>query len=391
MTIPAKPAIRPANPCFSSGPCAKRPGWSLDALENAVLGRSHRANVGKQRLLSVIETSRRILELPDDYLIGIVPASDTGAVEMSLWSLLGARGVDVLSWESFGHGWVTDVQKQLKLENVRNLDAAYGDLPDLNAVDFDRDVVFTWNGTTSGVRVPDGDWIAADRKGLTICDATSAAFAMKLPWDKLDVVTYSWQKVLGGEGAHGMLILGPRAVERLEGYRPTWPLPKIFRLTKGGKLIDGIFRGETINTPSMLAVEDALDGLHWAERIGGQAELARRTERNMAAVTGWVDSNDDVDFLARDPKHRSPTSVCLLITAPWFVALADDVQGPAAKRLAALLEEEGVAYDIGYYRDAPAGLRIWAGATVETSDLDALFPWIEWGLACLQSDYPVAA
>jgi len=391
MNIPAKPALRPANPNFSSGPCAKRPGWSLDALENAVLGRSHRAKIGKHRLRSVIDKSRQILGLPDNYLIGIVPASDTGAVELSLWSLLGARGIDMLAWESFGSGWVTDVQKQLKLDDVRVLQAGYGDLPDLSAVDFDRDVVFTWNGTTSGVRVPNGDWIADDRKGLTICDATSAAFAMDLPWDKLDVVTYSWQKVLGGEGAHGMLVLSPRAVERLETHTPPWPMPKIFRLTKGGKLIDGVFRGETINTPSMLAVEDAVDGLNWAERIGGQIELVQRTTRNMAAMSKWVESSDSVDFLASEAAFRSPTSICLTITAPWFAALPKEAQGPAAKRLVALLDDEGVAFDIGSYRDAPAGLRIWAGATVETSDLELLVPWIEWGLAYLQTDSRTAA
>jgi phosphoserine aminotransferase len=391
MTFPVQPAIRPANPCFSSGPCAKRPGWSLEALNDAVLGRSHRAKIGKERLKSVIQKSRDVLGLPDDYVIGIVPASDTGAVEMSLWSLLGARGVDMLAWESFGSGWVTDVQKQLKLDDVRVLSADYGDLPDLGAVNFDRDVVFTWNGTTSGVRVPNGDWIDSDRQGLTICDATSAAFAMDLPWDKLDVVTYSWQKVLGGEGAHGMLILSPRAVERLEAYTPSWPLPKIFRMTKGGKLIDGIFIGETINTPSMLAVEDALDSLNWALSIGGQSELQARCERNLAAMTAWVNSTESVEFLAKEAAHRSSTSICLNITAPWFAALADDQKGPAAKKLAALLDGEGVAFDIGYYRDAPAGLRIWAGATIETSDLEALFPWVEWGLACLETEYANAA
>jgi len=391
MNIPAQPALRPANPNFSSGPCAKRPGWSLEALNNAILGRSHRAKIGKERLKSVIDKSRQILGLPDDYLIGIVPASDTGAVEMSLWSLLGARGIDMLAWESFGAGWVTDVQKQLKLDDVRVLDAGYGELPELGAVEFDRDVVFTWNGTTSGVRIPNGDWIADDREGLTICDATSAAFAMDLSWDKLDVVTYSWQKVLGGEGAHGMLILSPRAVERLESYTPAWPLPKIFRLTKGGKLIEGIFKGETINTPSMLAVEDALDSLNWAERIGGQSELVARTTRNLAATTKWVEGTDQVDFLAVDAGHRSPTSICLRITAPWFDALGEDAQGAMAKRLVALLDEHGVAYDIGSYRDAPAGLRIWAGATIETSDLELLFPWIEWGLAHLASDSRNAA
>jgi phosphoserine aminotransferase len=391
MNIPAQPALRPANPNFSSGPCAKRPGWSLEALNNAVLGRSHRAKIGKDRLKSVIDKSRDVLGLPDDYVIGIVPASDTGAVEMSLWSLLGARGVDMLAWESFGSGWVNDVQKQLKLEDVRVLEAGYGDLPDLTAVDFDRDVVFTWNGTTSGVRVPDGDWIADDRQGLTICDATSAAFAMDLPWHKLDVVTYSWQKVLGGEGAHGMLILSPRAVERLENYTPAWPMPKIFRLTKGGKLIEGVFKGETINTPSMLAVEDALDALNWANDIGGQPELVQRSQRNMAAVASWVEGTEDIGFLANVEAERSPTSICLKITAPWFTALAADEQGPAAKRLVSMLDQEGVAYDIGSYRDAPAGLRIWAGATVETSDLEALFPWIEWALASLETDYTKAA
>ncbi len=391
MTFPAKPALRPANSHFSSGPCAKRPGWSLEALNDAVLGRSHRAKIGKERLKSVIDKSRQVLGLPDDYLIGIVPASDTGAVEMALWSLLGTRGVDILAWESFGAGWVTDVQKQLKLADIRVLSADYGDLPDLSAVDFDRDVVFTWNGTTSGVRVPNGDWIAADRQGLTICDATSAAFAMDLPWDKLDVVTYSWQKVLGGEGAHGMLILSPRAVERLQTYTPPWPMPKIFRLTKGGKLIDGIFMGETINTPSMLAVEDALDSLNWAAGIGGQPELVARSERNLAAMTTWVDNTENLAFLARETAHRSPTSICLTITAPWFVALAEDQKALAAKKLTFLLEEEGVALDIGSYRDAPAGLRIWAGATIETSDLEALFPWIEWGLASLASEYANAA
>jgi len=391
MINPAKPVLRPENPHFSSGPCSKRPGWSLEGLRHAALGRSHRAKIGKERLKSVIDKSRQVLGLPDDYLVGIVPASDTGAVELSLWSLLGARGVDMLAWESFGLGWASDVEKQLKLDDVRVLKADYGEMPDLGAVNFDHDVVFTWNGTTSGVRVPNGDWIASDRKGLTICDATSAAFAMDLPWDKLDVITYSWQKVLGGEGAHGMLILSPRAVERLKTYTPTWPLPKIFRLTKGGKLIDGIFKGETINTPSMMAVEDALDGLNWATSIGGQPELVRRTERNLAAVSAWVEASGNVEFLAADAETRSSTSICLKITAPWFTALAEEQQGPAAKRLVALLDEEGVAFDIGAHRDAPAGLRIWAGATIETSDLEALIPWIDWGIACLESEYSNAA
>lgn len=380
-----KPDMRPANPRFSSGPCAKRPGWTLDALADASLGRSHRAKVGKAKLKDVIERSRAILGVPADYRIGIVPASDTGAVEMALWSLLGPRGVDMLAWESFGKGWITDVTKQLKLDDVRVIEADYGELPDLATVDFWRDVVFTWNGTTSGVRVPDGDWIAPGRAGLTICDATSAAFAMDLPWDKLDVTTYSWQKVMGGEAAHGMLILSPRAVERLESHAPAWPMPKIFRLTKGGKLIEDIFTGATINTPSMLCVEDALDGLRWAEQIGGLTALIGRTNANMAAITAWIDGTADFGFLARDARFRSPTSVCLTVTAPWFMALDPDAQAAAAKGMVQLLEAEDVALDIGAYRDAPAGLRIWAGATVETNDLMALFPWLEWALVETQS------
>ena len=384
MTIPAKPATRPSNPCFSSGPCAKRPGWAPEVLKNAVLGRSHRAKVGKQRLNQVIEQSREILELPDDYVIGIVPASDTGAVEMALWSLLGQRGVEMLAWESFGSGWVSDVLKQLKLEGVTEHFADYGKLPDLTKVNFDNDVVFTWNGTTSGVRVPNGDWIDVDRKGLTICDATSAAFAMDLPWNKLDVVTYSWQKVLGGEAQHGMLVLSPRAVERLETYTPAWPMPKVFRLTKGGKLMAGVFKGETINTPSMLAVEDAVDGLQWAKSVGGLKGLIGRADSNAAAIAQWVDGNTDFEFLAEIPETRSTTSVCLKITAPWLSALSDKDQDLAVRRLTTMLDEEAVAYDITYYRDAPAGLRIWAGATIETSDLKAIFPWIEWALECVR-------
>jgi phosphoserine aminotransferase len=381
MTNFQKPDIRPANPHFSSGPCAKRPGWTLEALSDASLGRSHRAKVGKAKLKDVIERTRAILGIPADYKIGIVPASDTGAVEMALWSLLGQRGVDMLAWESFGKGWITDVTKQLKLKDVRLIEAGYGELPDLAQVDCSRDVVFTWNGTTSGVRVPDGAWIADDRRGLTICDATSAAFAMDLAWPKLDVVTWSWQKVMGGEAAHGMLVLSPRAVERLESYTPAWPMPKIFRMTKGGKLIADIFEGATINTPSMLCVEDALDGLKWGEQVGGLKGLIARTEANMAAITKWVEGTDDFAFLAKDARFRSPTSVCLVVTAPWFTALAPDAQAAAAKKLAALLEAENVALDIGAYRDAPAGLRIWAGATIETSNLEALFPWLEWALA----------
>ncbi len=381
MTVVAKPTARPANPNFSSGPCAKRPGFSLDVLANACLGRSHRAKIGKERLKDVIERSKTLLGVPADYLLGIVPASDTGAVEMALWSLLGPRGVDVLAWESFGSGWATDVVKQLKLKDTRVMEAPYGEIPDLSKVDFSRDVVFTWNGTTSGVCVPNGDWIPANREGLTICDATSAAFAMDLAWDKLDVVTYSWQKVMGGEGAHGVLILSPRAVARLESHSPAWPMPKIFRMTKGGKLIGGIFEGETINTPSMLVVEDTLDGLKWGEAIGGLPVLIKRSQANLAAIAAWVDACPEVAFLAADPKIRSNTSVCLRIVAPWFAKLDAEGQQKAQKAIVGLLDKEGVAYDIGAYRDAPAGLRIWAGATVETADLKALFPWIEWALA----------
>lgn len=376
-----KPTVAPRRPEFSSGPCAKRPGWSVDALKDAPLGRSHRAKPGKAKLKYAIDKTREILGVPADYRIGIVPASDTGAVEMALWSLLGARPVDMLAWESFGAGWVTDVAKQLKLEKVRVFDAPYGELPDLDAVDPDHDVVFTWNGTTSGVKVPAADWIADDRKGLTICDATSAAFAMDLPFEKLDVVTYSWQKVLGGEAAHGMLILSPRAVERLESYTPAWPLPKIFRLTKGGKLIEGIFVGETINTPSMLCVEDYIDALEWADGIGGLKGLISKSEANLRVLADWVEKTDWVDFLATDVATRSNTSVCLKVVDPWFSALDADAQAGVPKKLAALLDGEGVAYDIGAYRDAPPGLRIWAGATVEAEDLSALTAWLDWAYA----------
>jgi phosphoserine aminotransferase len=378
MSTPRRPTVRPNNPCFSSGPCAKRPGWSTEALSGALVGRSHRSKPGKARLKEVIERSRSLLRVPADYLIGIVPASDTGAVEMAMWSLLGLRGVDVLVWESFGQGWATDALKQLKLEDARVLKADYGGLPDLAQVNFANDVVFTWNGTTSGVAVPNGDWIPADRQGLTICDATSAVLAWDLPWDKLDVVTYSWQKVMGGEAQHGMIILSPRAVERLESYTPAWPLPKIFRLTKAGKLIEGIFAGETINTPSMLAVEDALDALSWAERLGGLAALVDRAKANADAIAAWVARTSWVDFLAAEPTIRSRTSVCLKLVNPELDAAA---QGAIAKRIASLLDEEGVAFDIGAYRDAPPGLRIWAGATVETADLGALFPWLDWAYA----------
>ena len=377
----ATPARRPVNANYSSGPCAKRPGWTLEALKDAALGRSHRAKIGKTKLQNAIDLTRDVLGVPADYRIGIVPASDTGAVEMVLWSTLGARGVDMLAWESFGEGWVTDVVKQLKLEDVRTFTADYGKLPDLNKVDFDRDVVFTWNGTTSGVRVPNGDWIDADRAGLTICDATSAAFAQDLAWDKLDVVTFSWQKVLGGEGAHGMLILSPRAVERLETYKPAWPLPKIFRMTKGGKLIDGIFVGETINTPSMLAVEDYLDALTWAKSLGGWKALADRADANLKVLADWVEKTDWIDFLPVVENTRSNTSVCLIITDPAIKALDDKAQAAFAKAVSTALDKAGVAYDIGSYRDAPAGLRIWAGATIEASDLAVLTEWLDWAFA----------
>jgi phosphoserine aminotransferase len=391
MVIAAlKPEVRPANPNFSSGPCAKRPGFTLAALSGAFLGRSHRAAKPKARLAEVIERSHAVLGMPADWKLGIVPASDTGAVETALWSLLGARGVDVLAFESFSEGWANDVAKQLKLKNARILSAPYGRLPDLGAVDFANDVVLAWNGTTSGVRVPNGEWIARDREGLVICDATSAAFAMELPWDRLDVVTWSWQKVLGGEAAHGMLALSPRAVARLENYTPPWPLPKIFRLTKGGKLIEGIFKGETINTPSMLCVEDALDGLRWAEATGGLKALVARSEANLAEVVQWAARTDWVDFLAESPETRSCTSICLKIVAPWFTALPADAQAQAAKRIATLLEKEEAAYDIGAYRDAPPGLRIWGGATVERSDITALLPWLDWAFAQIAAEYAPA-
>jgi phosphoserine aminotransferase len=382
-----RPDARPASPLFSSGPCAKRPGWSLDVLDDASIGRSHRAKGPKAKLQRVIEDSRAILGIPEDYRIGIVPASDTGAFEMAMWSMLGARGLDILAWESFGQGWVTDIVKQLKLEDTRVLEAPYGALPDLGSVDFSRDVVFTWNGTTSGVRVPDGDWIPADREGLTLCDATSAAFAMNLPWDKLDVVTWSWQKVLGGEAQHGMLVLSPRAVARLESYTPPWPMPKIFRMTKGGKLNESIFEGSTINTPSMLCVEDHLDALDWSREIGGIDGLIARSNKNFAVIADWVESSSWARFLAADPAMRSTTSVCLTIADPWFESLSDDEQAAAAKAVAGLLDKEGVAFDVGAYRDAPAGLRIWAGATVEAEDLTALMPWLDWAFATVKAEH----
>jgi phosphoserine aminotransferase len=375
------PAARPHDARFSSGPCAKRPGWTPEALKDAPLGRSHRAKVGKAKLKLAIDLTREVLGVPADYRIGVTPGSDTGAVEMALWSLLGERPVDMLAWESFGEGWVTDVAKQLRLADARTLKAPYGELPDLAEVNFDHDVVFTWNGTTSGVRVPDAKWIAANRKGLTICDATSAAFAQDLDWPKLDVVTFSWQKALGGEAAHGMIILSPRAVERLETYKPAWPLPKVFRMTKGGKLIEGIFEGETINTPSMLCVEDYIDALLWAKSVGGLKGLFARADANAKAIADWAAKTPWVDFLARVPATRSNTSVCLKVVDKEVTALPTEAQAAFAKALAGALEKEKVAFDIGGYRDAPPGLRIWCGATVEKADIEALTLWLDWAFA----------
>jgi phosphoserine aminotransferase len=379
------PTYRPANPCFGSGPTAKRPGWSPAALGDALVGRSHRSGTARARLAEVLARSRALLDLPADYRIGIVPGSDTGAFEMAMWSLLGARGVDVLAWESFGKGWLIDARDQLQLEDLRPLEADYGALPDLHAVAPDRDVVFTWNGTTSGVRVPDGEWIAAERGGLTLCDATSAAFAMALPWTRLDVATYSWQKALGGEAQHGILILSPRAVERLETFRPPRPLPKLFRLTAKGTLNESPFRGDTINTPSMLAVEDALDGLRWAERIGGLPALIARSEENFRVVAEWVARTPWVDFLAGRPEIRSTTSICLKVVDPAITALPRADQAGLIKDLVARLEVEQVAYDIAGYRDAPPGLRLWGGATVERADLEALLPWLDWAFEASRS------
>jgi phosphoserine aminotransferase len=385
------PAARPRVPNFSSGPCAKRPGWKLENLNNALLGRSHRSKPGKAKLKRAIDLTREVLKVPADYRVGIVPASDTGAVEMALWSLLGPRPVDLLAWESFGEGWVTDVAKQLKLKDARVLKSPYGELPDLKQVDFSHDVVFTWNGTTSGVRVPNGDWIPANREGLTICDATSAAFAQDLAFDKLDVVTFSWQKALGSEAAHGMLILSPRAVARLESHTPSWPMPKLFRMTKGGKLNEGIFVGETINTPSMLCVEDYLDALEWAKSIGGLPALMSRANKNLAAIEAWVAKTPWAEFLARDKASRSNTSVCIAIADPAVAALAPDAQAAFIKSMDSALEKENAAYDTAGHRDAPPHIRIWAGATIETSDLEALFPWLDWALAQSKASLPKAA
>jgi phosphoserine aminotransferase len=373
-----KPSNKPKNPCFSSGPCAKRPGWTLDALKDAALGRSHRSKLGKAKLAETIKRSKALLGMPADYLVGIVPASDTGAIEMAMWSMLGERGVDVYSWESFGSGWSGDCKGQLKLKDLRVIKADYGKITDFSQADWTRDAVFTWNGTTSGVKAPNGDWIASDRQGLTLCDATSAVFAMDVPWDKLDVVTWSWQKVLGGEAAHGMLALSPRAVKRLEGFTPDRPLPKIFQMSKAGKLAAGIFEGETINTPSMLCVEDALDGLKWAESVGGLAGLIARSQANLKVIEDWVAQSSWAGFLAEDRAIRSNTSICLKITDPAYLALGAEDQAKHAKTVVSMLEKEGAAFDIGSYRDAPAGIRIWGGATVETSDVELLMPWLDW-------------
>ena len=385
------PGMRPVTPHFSSGPCAKRPGWSLQTLTDAALGRSHRAKIGKAKLKRAIDLTREVLQVPADYRIGIVPASDTGAVEMAMWSLLGQRGVTMLAWESFGEGWVSDVLKELKLKDATVLKAPYGELPDLAKVDFATDVVFTWNGTTSGVRVPNADWIPANRQGLTICDATSAAFAQPLEFAKLDVVTFSWQKALGGEAAHGMLILSPRAVARLETYKPPWPLPKIFRMTKGGKLNEGIFEGETINTPSMLCVEDYLDTLQWAKSVGGLKALIARADANTKVIANWVTGTPWVEFLARVPATRSNTSVCLKVVDPAITSLSADAQSAFAKALAGAVEKEGAGYDLGHYRDAPAGLRIWCGATIEASDVEILTQWLDWAFAKTKDALPKAA
>ena len=381
MTDVVIPAVRPARPFFSSGPCAKRPGWTPEALKGALVGRSHRSKPGKAKLKDAIERTKKLLGVPADYRLGIVPASDTGAVEMTLWSMLGARPVDLFAWESFSEDWVTDTVKQLKLKDARVFKAPYGEIPDLKQYDPSHDAVFVWNGTTSGVKVPNGDWIPASREGLTICDATSAAFAMDLPWDKLDVTTFSWQKVLGGEAAHGILILSPRAVARLESYTPPWPLPKIFRMTKGGKIVDGIFEGETINTPSMVAVEDYLDALSWAEGLGGLKALIGRSNDNLHALEKWVANSNWAGFLAKDASIRSNTSVCIAVTDPAFTALDDEAKQDMIKKMTSLLDKEGVAFDIAGYRAAPAGLRIWCGATVDKADIEALTPWLDWAFA----------
>ena len=385
MTTVQRPATKPGNPCFSSGPCAKRPGWTVDALKGTPIGRSHRASVGLKKIQEVIEKSKAILNMPKDYKLAMVPGSDTGAVEMALWSLLGPRPVDIFAWESFGEDWVTDTVKQLKIKDARTFEAPFGSIPDLSKVDTNNDVVFTWNGTTSGVRVPNGDWIKSDRQGLTICDATSAVFAMDLPWDKLDVVTWSWQKVLGGEAAHGMLALSPRAVARLESYKPAWPLPKVFRLTKDGKLNEEPFEGKTINTPSMLAVEDCVDALKWAESIGGLAALIKRSNANLKAVEEWVAKTDWAEFLPEREDIRSNTSICFKVIDPWFTAKDKEVQLKIVKETEKMLDKEGVAFEVANHRDAPASYRIWGGATVETADIKSCLEWINWAYNSVKS------
>ncbi len=392
MTTLPRPATKPANPCFSSGPCAKHPGWSVEALKGTPVGRSHRASVGLKKIQDVIEKSKAILGMPQDYKLALVPASDTGAIEMAMWSLLGSRGVDVLGWEVFGKAWITDVVKQLKIRDARVFEAPFGAIPDLSQVDTaERDVVFTWNGTTSGVRVPNGDWIRQDRKGLTICDATSAVFAMELPWDKLDVVTWSWQKVLGGEAGHGMLALSPRAVERLENYAPAWPLPKIFRLTKGGKFNEEPFVGKTINTPSMLAVEDCLDALKWAEGIGGLAALVKRSQANLKAVEDWVAKTDWAEFLPATADIRSSTSICFKVVDPWFVAKDNETQLKIIKETEKMLDKEGIAYEVANHRDAPASYRLWGGATVEATDIKSCLEWINWAYQTVRAEQQAKA
>ena len=386
MNTLQKPGTRPANPNFSSGPCSKRPGWRPDVLADAFVGRSHRHKTGKERIKEVIIRTRAILGIPDDYRIGIVPASDTGAVEMALWSVLGPRDVEVLAWESFGKQWAVDVKNHLKLKDVKITEAAYGELPDLGAVDFSRDVIFTWNGTTGGVRVPNGDWIPDNREGLTIVDGTSAVFAMDIPWDKTDIVTWSWQKAMGGEAAHGMLVLSPRAVARIESYDPPWPLPKVFRLKKKDKLNEEIFEGITINTPSMLCVEDALDGLRWADTIGGLKGLLARVEANFKTLSAWVEKAEWIDFICQNPDARSDTSVVLVVTDPWFTSLDEGRQRDVIKKMTGMLDDEGSAFDVGSHRDAPPGLRIWCGATVEASDLAELGPWLDWAFARVKAD-----
>lgn len=383
----SKPTIKPKYINFSSGPCAKRPGWSVEALKNVLSGRSHRSKEGKARLAESIELMKEVLELPKDYRLGIVAGSDTGAVEMCLWSMLGQRGVDMFGWEAFSNGWISEVTQQLKLDNINAYKAPYGELPDLSKANFDNDVVFVWNGTTSGVCVPNGDWIPADRKGLTICDATSAVYAMEMPWEKLDVTTFSWQKALGGEAAHGVVILSPRAVERLESYEPSWPMPKNYRMTKGGKLVEGIFEGSTINTPSMLCVEDVIDSLNWCKSVGGLDSLIKRSKANLNELENWVAKTDWVEFLAKEKQSRSSTSICLSITADWFTNLDEKEQVVAAKKITALLDKEDVAKDINAYKLAPAGIRIWGGATIESQDVKALCPWLDWAYEQIAKEY----